>query len=39
MHDLINNFSQVVAGDTCFKLEGDKQQKSSQIAFDILLIL
>ncbi|KAB2006698.1 hypothetical protein ES319_D11G365400v1 [Gossypium barbadense] len=29
MHDLINDLAQVVAGDTCSKLEGDKQQRFS----------
>ncbi|PPD79409.1 hypothetical protein GOBAR_DD23654 [Gossypium barbadense] len=29
MHDLINDLAQVVAGDICSKLEGDKQQKFS----------
>ncbi|MBA0742678.1 hypothetical protein Gogos_015712 [Gossypium gossypioides] len=29
MHDLINDLAQVVAGDICSKLEGNKQQKFS----------
>ncbi|MBA0742815.1 hypothetical protein Gogos_015832 [Gossypium gossypioides] len=29
MHDLTNDLAQVVAGDTCCKLEGDKQQRFS----------
>ncbi|KAK8273009.1 hypothetical protein V6Z11_D11G376900 [Gossypium hirsutum] len=29
MHDLINDLAQVVAGDICSKLEGDKQQRFS----------
>ncbi|XVF77800.1 hypothetical protein PTKIN_Ptkin14bG0075500 [Pterospermum kingtungense] len=29
MHDLMNDLAELVAGEICFKLEGDKQQKIS----------